>query len=97
LVYCTKCGAQNPDDAQVCVSCGQALYPTRYTRGRREAEMCFGLPAAWGTIILGLFIILLGLGFLIQQWFRIDIWPGFFLIFLGILILAGAAYRASRR
>jgi len=97
LVYCTKCGAQNPDDAQVCVSCGQALYPTRYPREKREREACFGLPSAWGSIILGLFVVVLGLGFFLQQWWRIDIWPGFFLIFIGILILAGAAYRASRK
>lgn len=44
MVYCTKCGTKNPDDAKVCSQCGASLYavgePGR--QGRAENE-------CWGT------------------------------------------------
>lgn len=73
MVYCTKCGTKNADDAEVCVKCGQPLRPTRYARraerrARREEkqgeerDMCFGPSRSgyyWGVFI-GLIIILWG-------------------------------------
>jgi len=37
MVYCTKCGTQNPDDAKVCTQCGAPLYAVGET-GRRSVE-----------------------------------------------------------
>ena len=96
MVYCTKCGTKNEEDAAVCVKCGAPLaaYPTYRRAGRRPEEECFGLPHG-GTIVglvIGIIIILIGITSLVH----IDIWPLIIIIF-GILILAGAMYRYSRR
>ncbi|NIU84233.1 MAG: zinc-ribbon domain-containing protein, partial [Candidatus Thorarchaeota archaeon] len=46
MVYCTKCGAKNADDAVVCVKCGVALgrvsAPPWSRERRRGEEECFG-------------------------------------------------------
>ena len=48
MVYCTKCGAKNEDDAKDCVECGAPLQitPERsyLSRERRMENECFGLP-----------------------------------------------------
>jgi len=97
-VYCVKCGAKNEDAAQSCVQCGQLLYSTGVGRSRREEEMCFGLPRHWGGLIFGIFLIIVGFVYLLQQYYRIqiDLWY-VILIFIGILIIAGSLYRSSRR
>jgi uncharacterized membrane protein YvbJ len=100
MVYCTKCGTKNEEDAEVCVKCGAPLVtqpPWRHARQRTEEE-CFGLPyggAIAGTII-GIIIILVGLSLL--PGFDIGRYIGAVLvIIIGILIVAGALYRYSRR
>jgi len=106
MVYCTKCGTKNEDTALVCVKCGASIETgtvetRRYERRRVENE-CFGLPH--GGIIFGIvigIIILLwgsfefarGAGWIVRA---PDIWP-LFIIILGLLIVAGALYRLSRR
>ena len=43
MVYCTKCGTKNPDDAMVCSQCGAPLYAV--AEGARRAPVegeCFG-------------------------------------------------------
>lgn len=106
MVYCTKCGTKNPDDAETCSNCGASLHPVReererYYRRRYESE-CFGLPHG-GTIVgiaIGAIILLAGMIVILQQTGTIsttvDIWP-FVLIIFGILILIGALYRMNRR
>jgi uncharacterized membrane protein YvbJ len=59
MVYCSKCGAKNEDDARTCKKCGERLYPTHLkkavTRGEdtcfgprerrgRHVDECFGIP-----------------------------------------------------
>ena len=55
MVYCTKCGTQNPDDAVNCSNCGAPLRETpnrEYRRYRYEEDMCFGGRShIWGIII----------------------------------------------
>ncbi len=112
LVYCSKCGAKNEDDAKVCVGCGASLYAPRRVakRGgnecfgpkeeRRFEEECFGLPygGAIVGIIFGVIILVFGIAWLIPEvelnWETI--WP-VFVILLGILIIVGVIYRATRR
>ena len=106
MVYCTKCGAENPDDAKVCTQCGASLYPgappTRRHERRRFEEECFGIP--WGgTIVvmaIGAIILIWGLILLVQQIipdFPIkDAWP-FAAIIFGVLIIIGALYGLRRR
>jgi len=43
LVYCTKCGFKNEDDAKVCAKCGAPLQMSRIERRRRSDDECFGL------------------------------------------------------
>jgi len=103
LVYCTKCGAKNEDDAEVCVNCGASLYaPKRVARRRREErrfeEECFGLPhgSAIAGIIFGIIILVFGIAWLTG----INIWENIgpvIVILVGILIIAGVVYGATRR
>jgi len=97
LVYCVKCGAKNPEDAAVCAQCGKALMGIEKGRTRHERETCFGLPSHWGSVLLGLFVIVLGLSILLRSWIGVqDFWP-LVLIFVGIAILLGGFYRYTRR
>jgi len=73
----------------------------RVDRGRtwREEEACFGMPSHWGGVLLGFFIIVIGLVFLFRQFVPMlaDIFWPLILIFVGIAILLGGMYRYSRR
>lgn len=43
MVYCSKCGVKNEDDAEVCKKCGAKLYPPRPKKtAAREKDECFG-------------------------------------------------------
>lgn len=103
MVYCTKCGTQNPDNASVCSNCGASLYAVgeREHHRRMESE-CFGLPhgGAIVGIAIGAIIVLWGLIAILQQSGVIgpdvQVWPIVVIIF-GILIVVGALYGLSRR
>ena len=108
MVTCSKCGTSNRDDARFCVNCGASLYLTE-RRERREDTCfgqpesrvegeCFGLPFGRAIIglIVGIFIILLGLSMIFE--FNLGRWTGpFILIVVGALIIAGVIRAASRR
>lgn len=98
MVYCTKCGTKNEDDATVCVECKQPLsgyQPVRHERRRKEDE-CFGLPHGGAIVglIIGIIVILWGVSSISE--IDIDFWPLIIIIF-GILIVAGALYGYGRR
>jgi hypothetical protein len=106
MVYCSKCGTQNPDTNTVCSNCGAPLYTVgqRYPGSDREhyrrmENECFGLPngSMIVSLVLGLIIILIGLGLFLQAAYGISlpVWP-FIIIILGVLILAGGIYRQRR-
>jgi uncharacterized membrane protein YvbJ len=109
MVYCTKCGTKNEEDAAVCVKCGASLAaapawrPERRRREKEEQE-CFGLPhgGAIAGLVFGAIIIIAGMLFALQEWNVIEevnwdhIWP-FIIIIFGILVVAGALYGYSRR
>ena len=97
MVYCTKCGTQNADDARVCSKCGASLYAVgeREHYRRMESE-CFGIPRG-GTIVaiaIGVIIVLWGLFAIFAP--NVNVWPIAVIIF-GILIVVGALYGLSRR
>jgi hypothetical protein len=110
VVYCSKCGTQNADDARVCSKCGAPLYTVgqNYPGSEREHYKrvegeCFGLPNGGmiAGIIFGTIIILFGLGFFLQETGYIEnfaglFWP-FIIVIFGILIVAGALYGQRRR
>lgn len=102
MVYCAKCGTKNEDAAETCTSCGASLQiGTRHgIRARKRAEdECFGLP--YGGVIVGLII-----GVIIILWGLSQV-PGvlpedfefwwLIIIVFGLLIVAGALYKLTRR
>ena len=103
MVYCTKCGTQNPDDAKVCSKCGASLYAVgERDYYRRVEKECFGIPRG-GAIVaaaIGAIIVLWGLITLLKEAkviaTEIDVWPIALIIF-GVLIAVGAVYGMRRR
>jgi len=106
MVYCTKCGTKNEENALVCVKCGTRLYktPPSFEKRIEEAvegavgeaapEECFGIPHGGAVVglVIGLIIIIVGLGLL----FKVEVWPAIVIIF-GIVVLVGAIYGLRRR
>ncbi len=95
MVYCTKCGTLNPDDAKNCSNCGAPLNPpaySQYKRPRHEEDMCFGGSGYLWGVFIGLFIILIGVSSFLggNIWDRI--WP-LFIVLVGIVILLNAFMR----
>lgn len=103
MVYCVKCGTNNPEGAQVCKNCGAQLYVTGENRHyRRVEDECFGIPRG-GTIVglaIGVIILLAGAIWFLQQTGvvsqNVGVWP-FAVIIFGILIIVGAVYGMRRR
>jgi uncharacterized membrane protein YvbJ len=97
MVYCTKCGTQNPDDTVNCSKCGASLNPAPYTENRRfryEEDMCFGgRNHIWG-IVIGLFIIVLGASSLLGGNIWDKLWPAF-IILVGLIIVVNALMKRS--
>lgn len=107
MVYCSRCGTQNPDANTVCSNCGAPLYTVgqRYPGSDREhyrrvENECFGLPNGGMIvgIVIGVIIILVGLSFFFQvtYGFSIPFWPIILIIF-GLLILLGAVFGRRKR
>lgn len=98
MVYCVNCGAKNPDDAAVCAQCGKSIMGVERGRTKQERGMCFGMPSGWGGVLVGAFIIIIGVLLVYQQFAHIsyDIGP-LALVFIGIAVLLGGLYRYSRR
>ena len=102
MVYCTKCGTENQDDADTCTNCGASMRVTHSrdrTYNRDVEDQCFGgrSKTMW-PIIFGAFIILIGLSSLLEgsySWARFDnIWP-LFIIGIGLLVVYNAIQRRS--
>ncbi|MCK4633900.1 zinc ribbon domain-containing protein [Candidatus Bathyarchaeota archaeon] len=110
MVYCSKCGTKNEEDATHCTKCGVNLEVSREKRferraeewgeqfGKRAEEECFGLPhgGAISGIIFGIIILVFGFAWLTG----VDIWANigpFMAILVGLLIVAGAIYGVTRR
>ncbi len=100
MVYCTKCGAENEDDAINCKSCGESLKETytsrRYRRQRRDDDLCFGpRGGSWIGLFIGLMIVLAGLSELLPSvsWDRL--WP-IPVILLGLLIVYNSYTNRAR-
>jgi len=95
MVYCTRCGTNNADDATVCVNCGVSLHVTSgegrvYVRyGRYEGESGFSMSSRpILAILIGLAILFVGFSLLVAEIYRIDIpWVPIILIAAGVFIL----------
>jgi uncharacterized membrane protein YvbJ len=94
LVYCSKCGTENEDDAVECKNCGAPLRRPAYRKYRRryEDEICFGARGGIPIlgVLIGLIIILWGVSSLLGSVFRWAVWGRlwpFLIIALGLLIV----------
>jgi uncharacterized membrane protein YvbJ len=104
MVYCPKCGTKNEDTADFCVKCGASLKTgtvssLRHERRKAQQE-CFGLPhgGAIAGMVIGAIILIWGLLMVLQQTGTIadaSVFGYIIIIVFGILILAGALYRAT--
>ena len=104
MVYCTKCGTKNEEDAVVCVKCGASLVtrPAWRRERRRPEKECFGLPYGGAIVglIIGIIIILVGISQVPGILPGIDLGKyigPLIIIVVGVLIVAGALYTYSRR
>jgi len=106
MVYCSKCGTLNPDDASVCSNCGAPLHGAQAQGGpyaRRQQWEDYReyhrRSGAFAALAIGLLIILIGLSVLLAEVYGINIpWGAVFLIFIGvIIIIAGIRARSRRR
>ena len=106
MVYCTKCGTLNADDATVCVQCGAPLHGAEdesgpYWRHRRmryeEDYRYWRRRGALATLILGLIVVSIGFLYLWSVLYGISIpwWP-VLIIFIGGYILARGVVRSRR-
>ena len=100
MVYCTKCGTKNEDDAVICANCNEPLVGhsiSRRERRRKENE-CFGLPhgGSIGGLVLGLIIILWGVTTILEIDLGSYLWA-FIIIIFGTLMVAGALYTMGRK
>ena len=105
MVYCTKCGTKNEDDANVCVSCGASLETAARMERRFEKRMeeeCFGIPRGGSIvgIIIGLIVVLVGASLILSKATGIELQTyigPIVVIIVGILIIVGAYYGMRRR
>jgi ribosomal protein L40E len=107
MVYCTKCGTKNADDATMCVNCGASLYGTSaeegpYWRHRRYYEgeyyQYHRRSGAIAGIVIGTIILLIGFSFLVRELYNVTIpWFEVLIILLGIYIIARALTGRGRR
>jgi len=105
VVYCSKCGTLNSDDASVCSNCGAPLHGARvesspYTRHRRWEEEYRDYPrrsGAFAALAMGLIIILAGFSILLSDVYNINIpWGSIFLVFVGVLMIVAGLRARSR-
>ncbi len=96
MVYCTKCGTENEDDADVCKNCGASLHPPAYRTRRRDwdyDDYFGGRNRMTWQLLIGAFLILLGLSSLLEDifwWAGWDtLWP-LFIIAIGVMIISNA-------
>lgn len=70
MVYCSKCGTQNEDDAAYCKSCGFSLHGPKYEYGKRdqrcEDECSGGKNGRGWAMFWGVIIVLIGLAIIFE-------------------------------
>ena len=99
-MYCTKCGTENLDDANMCTNCGSSLNIQPVRRRRNDWDMednCFGdRDISSAPIFFGVIIILVGLSSLLEKtysWARFDnLWP-VIIIAIGLMVVYNAMKR----
>lgn len=93
MVYCTKCGTQDLDDSANCSKCGAPLSASQPHEpwAYRRSYSYHRHGSIWG-IMIGLFILAIGVSSLLGWSFWDWLWPGF-LILIGLAIIFGTVSR----
>jgi ribosomal protein L40E len=111
MVYCTKCGTQNPDDANVCSHCGAPIQrvaagsddwgPYWRHRDYRDREQYYvRRSGGFGALFVGAIVVIFGLTLFFSQYYNVPVnWNAAWAV---ILILVGlwlilVAFRVRRR
>ena len=85
MVYCTKCGTKNEENAVICVNCKEPLMSNQTVKRerRRKENECFGLPhgGAIEGLVIGLIIILWGATSVLDIDFGAYLWALIIIIF----------------
>ncbi|MGD6808749.1 MAG: zinc-ribbon domain-containing protein [Candidatus Bathyarchaeia archaeon] len=110
MVYCSKCGTQNPDDANNCTNCGAPLQTTsyganpqdwqrpRHHHGHYHDQNYQRRNSGIGLLIGGIIVVVLGLMLLTGNFglFITYFWP-IVLVVIGIWLLIQGLMRSQRR
>lgn len=91
-MFCTRCGAENPDGAIYCISCGNATKGSQGTYGSAEAHRDSTAPTQ-KSVGLGIVFsaLIVGLGHLYAE--RIEM--GIILLFIYAVLMAGMLFVLS--
>jgi uncharacterized membrane protein YvbJ len=104
MVYCTRCGTLNAEDAAICTNCEAPLQGTQtqaqprpYTRHWRWEDWEYHpRSGAFAALAIGLIIVLIGISTLFAEFYNINIpWGAIIIVFIGILIIV-AGLRSRR-
>jgi hypothetical protein len=105
MVYCNRCGTQNPDGTTYCSNCGAPLYPEQSRPYQRHEHRRYYYEngyhyrrhgSGFGLLIVGLFIIIIGLAVLTGfTMFWNYFWP-IIIILVGLWVLM-LGLRRNRR
>lgn len=105
MVHCTRCEAKGEGNAVEWESLGAPLKVSEgwSRRSRREEEMCFGAEGCFrpwfgraAGMVLGLFIVFIGLLGFIGSYFHVDVW-WLVLVAIGVIIIVGGYTAYSRQ
>jgi predicted nucleic acid-binding Zn ribbon protein len=103
MARCTRCSAENAEDARYCIQCGASLQPSGVgaeRQGMREKDSRFNRsrPVSFFWLLVGVAIVLWGLSDLLAIYLkiRLEVWP-LIVIVLGLYLIYRALYRTRRR
>jgi len=99
MVYCTKCGTENTEDAETCTKCGAPMKNIGYRYHRSDWDMdrdWFRERRFNWSMIFGVFLIIMGASSLLEDvfwWMSFDmLWP-VFIIAIGVVIVSNSVKR----
>ncbi|XES77876.1 MAG: zinc-ribbon domain-containing protein [Candidatus Bathyarchaeia archaeon] len=108
MVYCTKCGTLNPDDAVVCIKCAAPLQHTAVVQEEWGANWHrkyydhehYVKRSGLGTIFAGILIVIVGLTLFFSIYYEAAVnwgalWAGIIML-LGLWLII-VAFRIRRR
>jgi len=104
LVYCTKCGARNEENATICINCKAVLKTPNSEKESEVKPVCcdsvYGYRRWGGALIgvlIGIIVILIGFSLMVRQLYGISLpWFELIMIFLGVYLVI-RALRINRK